>query len=137
MLDLLGVANDGQHREGSFNRQAVMPGVCLADFEVIGQATRPAEAVVGEHDFVPIAQVVQKRVIDHVHCVPNPSADLSKGVEYPSQLNADTPATTRRGSWSPAVAWSGLDGSAISAQWRNYPPHSAGWAGPSTHPCVW
>lgn len=93
MMDFLGVANDGHHRERGFNHHAVIPGAFLADFDVIGNALSTAEPPVGEHTFVPIAQVIQKGVIRDVHFVPNPASDLSEGVEYPSHLKADTPPT--------------------------------------------
>ena len=92
MMKFLGFANDGQHGERGFDRHAVIPRTFFADFDISRKALGAAKAVVGQHNFVPIAQVVQEGVIRHVHFVPNPTANLSKGVEYPGYLNADTPA---------------------------------------------
>src|SRR5260221_567592 len=84
MMKLLGLADDGQHREGGFNHHAVIPGAFLADFDVIGHAMSTAETPIGEHDFVPIAQIIQKGFIQHIHFVPNPAADFPEVIDYPS-----------------------------------------------------
>src|SRR5260221_14201138 len=89
-MNLLGFANDSQHRERGFNAHAVIPLALLAQFDILRNAVSAAEAPVGEHNFVPIAQIVQKGGIRHVHFVPDPAADLSEGIEYPSHINAHT-----------------------------------------------
>src|ERR1700730_4482093 len=90
MMDFLGFANDGQQGKGRFDDHAVIPSAFFAQLDVIRNAVGAAKAPVGQQNtfLVVLLQEVQEVVIRAVHGLPNPAADLSKGVEYPAQFQA-------------------------------------------------
>src|SRR6266705_4657671 len=95
MMDFLGFADDGNHRKRCFDDHAVIPGAFLAQLDVARQAVGTAKAPICQQNgfAVVVFKEVQKIVVWAVHGIPNPTADLSKSVEYPAQLHAHAPPT--------------------------------------------
>src|ERR1700730_4780240 len=82
MMDFLSFADDGQQGKGRFDDHAVIPSPLFAQLDVIRNAGGAAKAPIRQQNtfIIVFLKEVQEVVIRAVHGIPNPAANLSKGV---------------------------------------------------------
>src|SRR5947209_9114611 len=95
MMDALETADDGYHRQSRFDTHALIPGAFGTQFAVVGNTLGTAEAIISQHNALPVHLLNQgmKALIVDIHGVPIPGNDFALVIEQPAQFDADTPAT--------------------------------------------
>src|SRR6266566_171099 len=83
MMDALEVADDGDHRQRRFDTHALIPGAFGTQFAVVRNALGTAEAIVSQHNALPVHLLnhrVEALIVD-IHGVPIPGYHLALLIE--------------------------------------------------------
>ena len=95
MMDALEIANNGYHRQRCFDTHALIPGAFGTQFAVVGNTLGTAEAIISQHNALPVHLLNQgmKALIVDIHGVPIPDHHLALLIEQPAESDPDAPSS--------------------------------------------
>src|SRR5215469_2673499 len=93
MMHMLEIADDRHQRQGRLHHHPLIPGAFGAEFAILWNSMRTAKTQIRQHTRLPceaLDEGMEVLIVD-IHRRPVPVHHLSSVVEYPAELDTDTP----------------------------------------------